>query len=402
MSKCYKQNILIVHNYYQIPGGEDTVVLNEKRLLEEHGHKVYLYTKHNNELKTASFLRKILLFFSCCYNLRTVKDIKRIIKNEHIDIVHVHNTLPLISPAVYYAAIKCKTPVVQTIHNFRFLCPSATFYRDGHICEDCLKKGLYCSLLHKCYRNSFIQTFVCVFNTWLHRHTGILKRVNFICLTEFNKNKFLQIKYVDPSKIFVKPNFTFEFEQAKGRKITNRYSKEFFLYIGRIEEIKGIRLLVEAFKRMPNINLKLAGTGSLMKDIEISNNIDLLGFKNRDELVELIINAKAIILPSLWYEGFPMVITEAFSLHKAIIVGDIGNNGVLIEDGINGLKFKFNDVDSLIKVIRNFSQELRNKIENNAYKDYLRCYSAFSNYLELKKIYDSIQYVEYGKEKIDV
>ena len=155
-----KPSILIVHNYYQIPGGEDTVVANEKKMLEDNGHKVVLYTRNNNEIKTMNVFQKILLPFTSIYSFKTAREIKRIIKEENIDIVHVHNTLSLISPSVYYAAVKMNKPVVQTIHNFRMLCPGATFYRDGHICEDCVSKGLRCSLKHKCYRNSFIQIFI--------------------------------------------------------------------------------------------------------------------------------------------------------------------------------------------------------------------------------------------------
>lgn len=205
-----KYRILQVHNYYQIPGGEDTVVANEKKLLEDHGHTVIQYTRNNSELKSFSKFRKLLLPFTTIFNLRTYRDVKRIIKEEHIDIVHVHNTLNLISPAVYYAALKCRTPVVQTVHNFRLLCPGATFYRDGHICEDCVEHGLSCAIKHSCYRGSKAQTLVCVVNTWIHRMTGVYGKINYICLTEFNKEKLLQLKQIKSEKVFIKPNFTFD------------------------------------------------------------------------------------------------------------------------------------------------------------------------------------------------
>ncbi len=212
-----KYKILMVHNYYQIPGGEDTVVANEKRLLEEHGHKIVLYTRHNNELKSMGKFQKIALPFTTIFNPRTYSDIKRIIREEQIDIVHVHNTLNLISPAVYYAAGKCKVPVVQTVHNFRLLCPGATFYRDGHICEDCVSKGLGCAVKHKCYRGSRAETLICVISTKIHRLTGIYGKINYICLTEFNREKLLQLKQIKPEKVFVKPNFTFDtFEMQNG------------------------------------------------------------------------------------------------------------------------------------------------------------------------------------------
>lgn len=210
-----KQNVLIVHNYYQIPGGEDTVVSNEKRLLEEHGHKVILYCRDNKEIKDFSISQKLVLPFVSIFNGRTYRDIKRIIQEEQIQIVHVHNTLHLISPSVYYAAVHCHVPVAQTVHNFRLLCPGGTFYRDGHICEDCMRKGLGCAIWHGCYRDSRIQTLVCVINMLVHRAMGIYKKINYICLTEFNKEKLLQIDrlgkgcVIDPDRVFVKSNFTF-------------------------------------------------------------------------------------------------------------------------------------------------------------------------------------------------
>ena len=211
-----KQKVLIVHNYYQIPGGEDTVVANEKKLLEDHGHEVVMYTRHNNELKTMGKLRKLLLPLTTIYNPRTSRDIKKIIREQSVDIVHIHNTLNLISPSVYYAARKCGVPVVQTVHNFRLLCPGATFYRDGHICEDCVSNGLGCAVKHGCYRGSKAQTLVCVISTLIHRWTGIYGKINYICLTEFNKEKLLQLKQIKPERVFVKPNFTFESPQIVG------------------------------------------------------------------------------------------------------------------------------------------------------------------------------------------
>lgn len=211
-----KYRILQVHNYYQIPGGEDTVVENEKRLLEEHGHTVIQYTRHNKELKEFSKFRKLLLPFSTIFNPRTYRDVKKILREQKIDVVHVHNTLILISPAVYYAALKCKVPVVQTVHNFRLLCPGATFYRDGHICEECVEKGLGCAIKHSCYRGSKVQTLVCVFSTWFHRLTGVYGKLNYICLTEFNKEKLLQLNQIKPERVFVKPNFTFDSPNKAG------------------------------------------------------------------------------------------------------------------------------------------------------------------------------------------
>ena len=231
-----KQKVLIVHNYYQIPGGEDTVVANEKKLLEDHGHEVVLYTRHNSELNALSKFQKVLLPFSTVFSMKTYKEVLNLIKKEKIEIVHVHNTLNMVSPSVYYAAFACKVPVVQTVHNFRLLCPGATFFRDGHVCEECLEKGLSCAVKYKCYRSSRVQTLACVVSMVIHRMLGTYRRLNYICLTEFNKSKLLHLKQIKEKNVYVKPNFTTEVNHYSCKK----KKKNQMIYVGRLEEIKGV------------------------------------------------------------------------------------------------------------------------------------------------------------------
>ena len=277
-----KQKILIVHNYYQIPGGEDTVVANEKKLLEKHGHEVILYTRHNSELKTLSKVQKLLLPISTIFNIQTYKEVKKIIQDEKIEIVHVHNTLNLVSTSVYYAALSCHMPIVQTVHNFRLVCPGATFFRDGHVCEECLDKGLVCAVKHKCYRGSRVQTFACVVSTWIHRFIGTYKKLNYICLTEFNKEKLLNLKQIREERIFIKPNFVEEAREI----VPYEKRKNQFVYVGRLEEIKGIDVLLEAWKLMGEDapELLMCGRGPLedwtKKYIESNHltNVKLFGF----------------------------------------------------------------------------------------------------------------------------
>ena len=156
-----KERVLLVHNYYQIGGGEHTVFENEKRMLKEHGHDVAEYTRDNAELNH-SILKKLLLPFTTVFSFRTYREIRRMINAKGIDIVHCHNTFPLISPSVYYAARRCGVPLVQTVHNFRFICANGVLSREGRPCEACVKNGLECALSNRCYRNSWLQTLVLV------------------------------------------------------------------------------------------------------------------------------------------------------------------------------------------------------------------------------------------------
>lgn len=382
-----KQNILIVHNHYQIPGGEDTVVANEKKMLEEYGHKVILYSRNNTELNQMSKLQKLVLPITTIFNPRTYIEIRSLIKSESIDIVHVHNTLNLISPAVYYAARSMKVPVIQTIHNFRLLCPGATFYRDGHICEDCVQHGLKCAIKYSCYRGSRIQTLACVISTWFHRMMGIYGKLNYICLTEFTRNKLMSLKQIKAEQIYIKPNFTYE------PSIRNEDGK-FYLYIGRMEDIKGIPMLLNAFKKMPDRRLVIAGTGSKIEEYKLQakrfTNIEFVGFVQKNELHQYLRYAKAVVVTSQCYETFGMIVAEAFASHVPVIVGDIGNVGSLVDDGINGTKFQYNSSDALTQAVKRFEQLDSKALGENAYRKYMLYFEKNRNYEMMKKIYDNI------------
>lgn len=384
-----KQNILIVHNYYQIPGGEDTVVANEKIMLEKHGHKVILYSRNNAELKQMSKLQKAFLPITTVFNPRTYRDIKKLIREEKIEVVHVHNTLNLVSPAVYYAARRMKVSVVQTIHNFRFLCPGATFYRDGHICEDCVEYGLKCAVKHSCYRGSKIQTLACVLSTAFHRMTGIYGKINYICLTDFNKKKLLELKQIKSQRVFVKPNFV----ECKNEYVPEEDRKDQFVFAGRLDKLKGIDLLFEAWKRMGEEAPKLivCGTGP-MEDWcksfirENDMNIEMRGFVPNDEVLKIIANSKALVLPTQWYEGFPMSIVEAFSVGTPVICSDLGNAGSVVEEGVTGYKFMADAVDGIISAV-----EKCHGLCSQTKKVYQENYSVDKNYELISSIYKAIQ-----------
>lgn len=386
-----KKNILIVHNYYQIPGGEDTVIANEKKMLEKHGHKVILYSRNNTELKQMSKIRMLFLPFTTVFNLRTYQEIKKHIRRENIDLVHVHNTLNLISPAVYYAARSMKVPVVQTVHNFRLLCPGATFYRNGHICEDCVKNGLKSAVKYSCYRGSKAQTLICAISTWLHRTTGIYGKLNYICLTEFNKNKLLQLKHIKPERVFVKPNFV----ENNNSFIREEERLNQFVFVGRLDKLKGVDILFEAWKRMGEgaIKLIVCGMGpmedwckSFIKENVV--NIEMRGFVPNDEALKIIANSKALVLPTQWYEGFPMSIVEAFSVGTPVICSDLGNAGSVVEEGITGYKFDYKSIESIMSAIDKMREQPLNK--EKIKRIYEIKYSENANYKILNDIYTGI------------
>lgn len=387
-----KHTILQVHNFYQLPGGEDTVVENERRLLEAHGHRVVCYCRDNKELQGFSVFRKLLIPFTTIFNPRTYLEVRRLIRAEGIDLVHVHNTLNLISPAVYYAALAEGVPVVQTMHNFRLLCPGATLYRDGHVCEDCLSHGLGCAVKHSCYRGSRLQTLACVLSTKFHRMTGIYGKLNYICLTEFNREKLLNLKQVNSERVFVKPNFV---EKTQSVPVFGG-RKKLLLYVGRLEKIKGTDLLLEAWEqvcRQTDAQLVLCGSGP-MEDwcreyIERKNltNIELAGRVPHEDVLRRMGEAWAVILPTQVYEGFPVTIIEAFSRGTPVIGTDLGNTGSLVKDGVNGLLFAPGSAQSLAEALMDCLQADVTGMGRRAYHDYVNLYGEDENYRILTGIY---------------
>lgn len=380
-----RMNILIVHNYYQIPGGEDTVVANEKKMLEANGHKVILYSRNNKELKEMSKIKKIFLPLITIFNPRTYIEIRKLIKKENIEIVHVHNTLNLISPSVYYAALSCKVPVVQTVHNFRLLCPGATFYRDGHICEECVQHGLKCAVRYNCYRGSKIQTIACVVNTQIHRMMKIYGKIYYICLTEFNKNKLLELEQIKEKHVYIKPNFV----NDQIEFIPESRRDNFYIFAGRIDELKGIRMLLKAWEKMDKNAFKLiiCGNGPLKKEgekITREKNLNVVwkGFLSNKEICSLLSKSKALILPTQWYEGFPMSIVEAYSVGTPVICSDIGNAGSIVEEGITGCKFNAKSETELIAAIKRSSG-----LCESTYDIYKKKYTEEINYNLLIEIY---------------
>ena len=392
-----KPKILIVHNHYRIRGGEDTVVQNERKLLESHGHKVLLYERDNSEISDFSIINKLLLPFTSIYNPRTVRDIKRIIKRDHVDIVHVHNTLALISPSVYYATVSSGIPVVQTVHNFRFVCANALLYRNGRICEDCLNKGSGCAVRYGCYRNSRLQTLTCVIGMKLHRLTGIFKKISLIFLSEFNREKILSInrkkECFDRKKTYVKPNFVPGSSETEKDRPDPGEHREGFIYVGRPEEIKGTRTLIEAWRIMGKNapRLTIVGTGELeewcrLAIREHSLNIEMSGYLKHPEVMDRIRRSKALILPTLLYEGNPMSVIEGLNAGIPVIVSDIGNAAALIEEGINGIHFKTGSPESLVRAVEQLDERMKGH-QDIRMPD---IYRPEENYNALMNIYQSV------------
>lgn len=381
-------HILIVHNQYKIAGGEDTVARNEEALLKKYGHNVVVYTRNNKELETYGFLQKLLLPFGTLFSLQSYREIKKLIRQHKIQIVHVHNTLPLISYSAYYAAKKSGCALIQTLHNYRLLCPNATFYRDHNICEECVSGSLLCGVKHACYRNSKAQTLLAVLMLKLHRLLGSFRLPDhYIALTEFQKRKFASL--LPASNIKVKPNFSTCLRPSVPKK------RDTFVYLARLDESKGIFVLLEAFRKLPGIPLLLMGTGpeeDSVKEIISSpdmGHITLAGLTPHELALDALYHAKALIFPTLWYEGFPMTIAESFSLGTPVIGSNIGNTASIIEHGKTGLLFEPGCSDALAEAVKNFLSDSCSfrTMERACLREYQNKYTPVKNYETLMDIY---------------
>lgn len=396
-----KLTILQVHNFYQQPGGEDTVAANEKRLLEAAGHTVVTYYRNNGELNKRKGLSRLAVPFTAVFSLRTYRDIRHLIREKKIDLVHVHNTHMMISPSVFYACFSMQVPVVQTLHNFRLACPAGVLYRDGHICEECLQRGLGCALRHSCYRGSRAQTFVNAAVTGIHRMIGTYRRVNFICLTGFNRDKLLELnkkgrKILDERKIFIKPNFSFEAEtpgREAGKPVPQVGQDAPLLFVGRLEEIKGPQLVVQAMEQLPDRQLLVIGDGPLKNRLEDyvkahhMQNVTFLGRLSSAELSGYYDRAKAVISSSLCYESFPMVLTEAYSHGVPVIAGAFGNMKELVREGVTGFHFSYNSADSLAEAVQKLDRAGKDALGHNARAFYEDNLTAEKNLEILEGIY---------------
>lgn len=383
--------ILYTYNLYQEAGGENLWVESEPALMKTRGHPVITYKRDNREIVDFSIWQKGSLFWRASWSQQSYSEVRELIRRERPEVAHVYNTLPLVTPSVYYACRDEGVPVVQTLYNYRLVCPAATLLRDGRVCEECLNHSLLRSIRYRCYRNSAIQTASVARLLYSHRNRGTWREAvtAYIVPTEFMRRKFIQ-GGLPAEKVIVKPNFH---EPDPGLRESSDGS---VLYIGRLTQEKGVRTLLAAWARMENApRLRLIGDGPLRKELELQarkegrGKIDILGPRPHSETVSYLKKAKALVLPSEWYEGFPHVILEAFACGVPIVASRIGTLADIIEDRETGLLFEPGRPEDLAAkvmwMIENQAESRR--IGQNGRRAYECEYTADRNYQRLVAIY---------------
>ena len=316
------KRILIVHNRYQRAGGEDRVVEAEAALLRKHGHEVFLYIDDNDRIdeipKWKTALRTI-------WSSESYRKLGAVIRENRIELCHFHNTFPLISPAGYYAAKQAGVPVVQTLHNYRLLCPGSLLMREGRICETCVGRTVvWPGVAHRCYRDSYAASTVTAAAITAHKLSGTWsRRVDcYVALGEFGRRKFIE-GGLPAAKIAVKPNFLDP--DPGGGDGRGGYA----LFVGRLSPEKGIATLLKAWSNHPEFPiLHIAGGGPLAPAVQeaASRNAHVrwLGQLSSAETLEQMRGARFLVCASTWYECFPLVIVEAFASGLPVIASNLG------------------------------------------------------------------------------
>jgi glycosyltransferase involved in cell wall biosynthesis len=386
--------ILLVYNSYQRPNGEDTVFAQERQLLERVGHQVLTYRRSNFEINDRSTLKRIGLLKGAIWSDDTRLEISRVLHDEKPDVVHVHNTFLVISPSVFSACRDAGVPAVQTLHNYRLLCPASTFLKHGRICEECVDHSLLRSAVYGCYRDSRTATATVAATLAAHRWLGTWNNLvdGYIALTEFGRQKFIG-GGLPASKIAVKPHFV---EPDPGVREGQGSGG---LFLGRLSDEKGVGTLLAAWAQLESpIDLEIAGDGPLRLKLEsevqgrMLKGVHFSGWLTRDQTFAAIKRARFLIFPSEWYEGFGMTIIEAFACGVPVICSRLGAMQELVADGHTGLHFKTGDPEDLAKKIEwacTHPEQIA-AMGRYARAEYEQKYSADRNYTMLLNIYEQV------------
>lgn len=340
--------VLLVHNHYQQPGGEDRVFAAEADLLESRGHRVLRFTAHNDSVAGGG---SAALAATAVWNGRARRELSDLVRRERPDVAHFHNTFPLISPAAYYAARAEGVPVIQTLHNYRLVCPNALLFRDGGACEDCLGRALpWPGVVHACYRGSRAASGATAAVIAAHRMLGTWGRTvtSYVALTRFAREKLVQ-GGLPPEKVVVKPNFV---DPDPG---TGEGRGGYALFVGRLSPEKGLGTLLAAWRRMGDgaggVPLRIVGGGPLEPWVAATARevpgVSVLGERPAAEVRELMRDAAFLVFPSECYENLPTAIIESFAAGTPVLASDMGAAGELVDGGRTGLRFRPRDPDAL-------------------------------------------------------
>jgi glycosyltransferase involved in cell wall biosynthesis len=378
--------ILSLHNRYLIRGGEDESREAEERLLRDMGHEVSTYEEDN---KALAALSPMAAFSRTLWSQPTYKAISERLRQDHHDIVHIQNFFPLISPSAHYAARATGVPVIQTLRNYRLICPNGLFFRAGKVCEDCMGLPIpYPGVAHCCYRDNLVASAGVTAMVSVHRLMQTWQRqvTLFIALTNFARSKFVQAGF-PADRIVVKPNFVAP-DPGVGSGAGG-----YALYVGRLSVEKGLDTLLQAWKHVSGLPLKIIGEGPLAElvktAVQESGNIEWLGRRPLTEVYHRMGEATVVIFPSNWYETFGRVAVEAFATGTPVIGAKIGAIAEIIDHGRTGLHFSPGaplDLAAQVDWLLSHPAQIQS-MRHAARAEFEQRYTASTNYQQLLEIY---------------
>ena len=384
--------VLVVHNKYLQPGGEDVSTEAEVTLLKDNGIDVETLYVSNGQIKK---IGKVKSSLRAVWSQETYEEVLKRLSKTHFDVLHVRNFFPLVSPSIYYAAKKKKVAVVQALSNYRLFCPNALLFRKGRPCEDCLNRRIaWPGVVHACYKRSHLGSGVVAAMVFTHHvlRTWTRKVDAYVAPSDFALRKFAEAGF-PRDKLFVKPNFV---HPDPGLK---EGAGEYALYVGRLSEEKGLRVLLAAWGMVRScIPLRIAGDGPMRKEVaaEIEakglQSVELLGHASPSEVVTLMHGARFLVFPSQCYEVLPRTIPGAFACGLPVVASRLGSMAEVIADGENGLHFTPGDAAELAEKVEWAwtHPDTMEEMGRAARREYEAKYTAERNYEMLMEIYRKV------------
>ncbi|MBT8137217.1 MAG: glycosyltransferase [Gammaproteobacteria bacterium] len=384
--------VLVGHNRYTQHGGEDAVFNAEVAMLESNGHEVIVFEKSNNQIASMS---KASAAMSFVWSRESKRELQEVIGRRRPEIAHFHNTFPLISPSAYYACKEAGIPVVQTLHNYRLLCPAYTLVRNGEVCEICINKSFaWPAIRYRCYRGSAMQSAGVGAMLTIHRLMKTWSETvsAYIALTQFSRGKFIEGGF-PAEKMHVKPNFMVPAQSSTPAL----HERNYLLFVGRLSHEKGTDVLLHALTRLRHIPVKIIGDGPLAEQLDSFiqdnglTNVERIGQLPHDEVLPFVEAAACLVVPSRWYEGFPMTIVEAFSRAVPVIAARLGSLAEIVDDGTTGLHFDSGSSEDLARKLDWgwSNKEAMRAMGDNALREFRDNYLPQRNHEILMTIYKS-------------
>ncbi len=346
--------VLLLHNRYRQPGGEDAIVQAQAQLLRDRGHAVRVFEKDNREIDGYGLARKGMLFLEMSGNSRSAKEVDEIAQSFKPDVALIHNTLPLLSPSVYAPLKRRNVKVIQYLHNFRLVCPAGTLFRDGKACTLCVDDGLKHAVTYRCWSNSTFATLGVTRMLDRHRrartwHTQVDL---FVASNKYQRDIFVKANVLSESRIVVQPNFLL---QPPDLGEVNAGSG--FVFVGRLTPEKGIETLLKAVASLSGVRLTVIGDGPLRDKLAASDRVEFLGQRPKEEVLARVQAARAVVVPSEWHEGFPLTVIEAMMMGRPVIASRMAGPLEIVQEGQTGLLFDAGNVEQLAGCLRRLEDD---------------------------------------------